>query len=102
MSGGRFDYVQYRMDEVADDIQQEINNSGRKLTDEEKEYYEWDTDTHREYPPEVIEKFKEAVEAIRKARIYMHRVDWLISGDDGNDSFLERLKDDLWNHSEQH
>jgi hypothetical protein len=94
MSGGRFEYIQYRLDDVADCIQREIDRSGLKMTKEEQEGY-YDTDTYYEYPPEVIEKFKEAVSIIRKASIYMHRVDWLLSGDDGDDTFLERLKDDL-------
>jgi hypothetical protein len=29
------------------------------------------------------------------AQIYAQRIDWLISGDDGEDSFRERLKEDL-------
>ena len=95
MSGGRFEYIQYRLDDVADDIQREIDRSGRKMTSEEQKEGYYDTDTYYEYPPEVIEKFKEAVSIIRKARIYMHRVDWLLSGDDGDDTFLERLKKDL-------
>jgi hypothetical protein len=43
----------------------------------------------------VIEKFKEGLEILRKAEIYAQRIDWLISGDDGEESFLERLKEDL-------
>lgn len=52
---------------------------------------------HYEYPIEVIEKFKEAVDILRKAEIYAHRVDWLLSGDDGEDTFLKRLERDLEN-----
>jgi hypothetical protein len=29
------------------------------------------------------------------AQIYTQRIDWLVSGDDGEDSFRERLKEDL-------
>jgi hypothetical protein len=29
------------------------------------------------------------------AEIYAQRIDWLLSGDDGEDSFRERLKEDL-------
>ena len=63
-------------------------------TGDQAEWY-YDTGTYYEYPPEVIDKFKEAVSIIRRAGIYMHRVDWLLSGDDGDDTFLERLKKDL-------
>jgi len=32
---------------------------------------------------------------LRKAAIYAQRIDWLLSGDDGEESFLERLKEEL-------
>jgi len=32
---------------------------------------------------------------IRVCAIYLQRVDWVISGDDGDDDFLSRLKEDL-------
>ncbi len=50
---------------------------------------------HYKYPDEVIEKFKEAVDILRKAEVYAHRIDWLLSGDDGEETFLKRLKEDL-------
>jgi hypothetical protein len=43
----------------------------------------------------VIEEFKNAVKHLRVAEIYAQRVDWLLSGDDGEDTFIERLKSDL-------
>jgi hypothetical protein len=49
------------------------------------------------YPDEVIEKFKEGVEIIRKAQIYAHRIDWLLSADDGEKEFLIKLDKDLKN-----
>jgi hypothetical protein len=33
--------------------------------------------------------------ALRKASIYAHRIDWLLSGDDSEDTFLKRLKEEL-------
>jgi hypothetical protein len=32
---------------------------------------------------------------IKIAQIYMQRMDWLISGDDGEESFLRRIDEDL-------
>ena len=40
-------------------------------------------------------EFKNAVKHLRVAEIYAQRVDWLLSGDDGEDTFIERLKSDL-------
>jgi hypothetical protein len=38
---------------------------------------------------------KEAVKALKIAQVYAQRVDWLLSGDDGEESFLSRLDDEL-------
>jgi len=32
---------------------------------------------------------------LRQAHVYAQRIDWLVSGDDGEDSFHRRLKHDL-------
>jgi hypothetical protein len=105
MSGGRFEYKQYDMNYIADQIEHEVLINGKKKTDDELKEEGWrDLDWykkypedlyHYEYPKEVIEKFKEAVIVLRKAAVYAQRVDWLLSGDDGEETFLERLKKDL-------
>ena len=105
MSGGKFDYDQYRIDRMADDIEKEITKNGKKKTKEEikdegwydPEWYDKYPDDlyHYKYPDEVIEKFKESVIVLRKAAIYAQRIDWLLSGDDGEESFIKRLKEDL-------
>ena len=104
MSGGHFDYQQFKMVEIAESIQSLIDNNGRLMTDDElkdnfisKEELEKypEMKYHYSYPPEVIEKFKEGVEIIRKAYVYAQRIDWLVSGDDGEQSFLKRLDEEL-------
>ena len=40
---------------------------------------------------------KEAVKALKIAQEYAQRVDWLLSGDDGDESFLRRIDEDLKN-----
>lgn len=47
------------------------------------------------YSEEVQEKFREAIKILRKAHIYVQRIDWYLSGDDGEDNFLSRLKEEL-------
>jgi len=105
MSGGTFDYNQRRIRDIADRVEREISKSGtpkteRELKDEfwrDKEYYEkYPEDlNHYKYPDEVIEEFKKGYEMLRKAEIYAQRMDWLFAGDDGNESFLQRLKGEL-------
>jgi hypothetical protein len=84
MSGGHFDYDQFRISNIADSIQVEID----KNNIEENGY-------KREYSPEVIEEFKKAIKILKLASTYAHKIDYLISGDYGNESFLKALKKEL-------
>jgi hypothetical protein len=105
MSGGAFDYKQYNISMIADEIEQIIERSGRPKTKEElKDEYWRGEDWYKiypedlnyyKYPDDVIEEFKKGVDILKKAHIYAQRIDWLISGDDGNESFLKRLKEEL-------
>lgn len=105
MSGGRFNYDQYKIGYIADAIEKEIERNGREKTRDEMKAEGWrdpnwyekypEEKFHYEYPPEVIEQFKIAVQKLREAQVYAHRVDWLLSFDDGEESFLRRLKEDL-------
>ncbi len=47
------------------------------------------------YSDEIIEEFKKGYEMLRKAEIYAQRIDWLLAGDDGEESFIKRLKEEL-------
>ena len=49
------------------------------------------------FSEETIAEFKKAVHILKQAEIYAQRIDWLLSGDDGEDSFHIRLKSDLEN-----
>lgn len=91
MSGGFFDYNQYKIHQMAEQLEDVILKNGKKRENRES----WENEYHYEYPPEVIVKFKKGLEYLRKAHIYAHRIDWLLSHDDGNESFLERLDYDL-------
>jgi hypothetical protein len=103
MSGGRFDYAQYHIKTISDGIRSEIDRSGKPLTDEEKyechddEWYEkYPEDLfHHRYPDEIIDKFKEAIKYLDIAEVYAQRIDRLLSGDDSEDTFLVRLKEEL-------
>lgn len=43
----------------------------------------------------TIETMKQAYLQIRKAYVYAQRVDWMLSGDDGEDTMQTRLKEEL-------
>ena len=79
MSGGHFNYLQtrYEWEDAIEEIQ--------KCIDENP--YDFDL--------AVIDNFRTGIEHIKKAQIYLQRIDWLISGDDGEETFLKRLHEDL-------
>lgn len=83
MSGGYFNYNQYFINDIAGEIEEEIRNNKIKP--------KWS----QKYTNDTIKEFKKAVKVLRKAYIYAHRIDWLLSGDDGEETFHERLKEDL-------
>ena len=90
MSGGAFDYLQYRIHDIVERIEEEISHNTEK-----PEYWwggEWKGQV---YTDDTIAEFKKGVELLMKAEVYAQRIDWLISGDDGEESFHERLKEDL-------
>ena len=99
MSGGAFEYNQYQIRMIWEEIQQELDNQGqeRQVQFFEKEYLDkypeerfWEI-----YREDVQQIFKDGIEALKKAEIYAQRIDWFLSGDDGEDSLVSRLKSDL-------
>lgn len=92
MSGGCFDYLQYRIEDIAESIERRIETNEVKPDDWEDWCGEW---PGQHYSDETIKEFKEAVKSLRIAEVYAQRVDWLLSGDDGEETFHERLKKDL-------
>jgi hypothetical protein len=105
MSGGAFNYDQYKIGYMVDQIEETVVKNGVEKTPEELKNEGWrDPDWykkypedlfHYKYPDEVIEKMKEGIEVLKRAQIYAQRIDWLLSGDDGEESFLKRLEEDL-------
>lgn len=50
---------------------------------------------HEVYSPETIETMKKMLDTIKRSKIYMQRIEWLFSGDDGERNLIERTKEDL-------
>ena len=99
MSGGRFNYQQYYIGNIADYIQEEIDNNNEPWFPKDTPY-SWEQRINSEftgarYSDETIAEFKNAVKYLRIAEIYAQRVDWFLSGDDSEKSFHKRLKRDL-------
>lgn len=84
MSGGAFDYNQYRIEDIAREIQALIE------TNDDQTRGQYGGTVGSNYPPAIIAKFAETVHTLKQAAEMVQRVDWLISGDDGEESFLTR------------
>ena len=75
MSGGSLDYVSFRIDDAVDEIQEALNEGC--------------------FSENTKERFREAISTLRKASVYAHRIEWLFSCDDDEESFNERIKEEL-------
>lgn len=108
MSGGHFDYLQYRIQEIREAIEEYVY--GREVDDVdeyiEDHYLDGDakeyviTNQHTvpnicDYSEDTIKEFKQAINILKKAEVYTQRIDGLLSGDDSEESFHIRLKEDL-------
>lgn len=81
MSGGHFDYIQYKLNAVETAIDDVIH----------------DTDSHccpGDDVPLTKTRLKLTKLLVVAAAAAIHRVDWWLSGDDGTDSFHKRWKED--------
>ncbi len=77
MSGGHFYYNQYHIENIAVEIERIINENGS------------------EFSEETLNRFAEGLAILKMAYIYAQRIDWLLSGDDGEEYFHRRLLQDI-------
>ena len=75
MSGGYFNYDQYRLIDI-------INKLDEREQDEK-------------FDPVTEDLIEDAKVITQLAKIFLQRVDWLLSGDDDESSFKERIQKDL-------
>ena len=94
MSGGKFDYLQYRFPEMIELIEKEIIDNNAEPRPDDWFY-------PNNFREETLEEFKKGIELLKKAQIYAQRIDWLLSSDDSEDTFHERLSNDLSKISNQ-
>ena len=92
MSGGHFGncgYDYYKVAQFADELEEEILNNGKERND--TGYY--GIDYYPKYSDEVIDYLKEQVTQLRKMSEIMRHIDYLYSGDHGEDSFMNRVQE---------
>ena len=78
MSGGHFDYKQFRIEDIAVEIERIVQSGGTS---------EYGTTT---LSPETLARFKEAVATLRLAADMANKIDYLLSGDDSEETFNRR------------
>lgn len=76
MSGGYFDYEQCRMKNMADRLASVI-------------------ETNDQYSKETLAEFHKGLTLLMIAAVYLERIDFLLCGDDSEETFHERLLHDL-------
>ena len=80
ISGGHFQHQQYIISDIANSIKSEIIKN---------------RDAEHKFSQKTINEFQKAIKVLKQAEIYVDRIDWLLSYDDSEESFHERLKSDL-------
>ena len=84
MSGGYFEYQQYHIQDIIEKLEET-----KVKVESDEEYYQYDR------KQELIQEISNGLDYLTLAGIYTQRLDWLFSGDDGEDSFFERLEEEL-------
>ena len=87
MSGGHFGncgYPYWEVSQFADELEEEIRHNGK--VGEPGDWYP-------DHEPKVIDYLKEQLPKLRKMAEIMRHIDYLYSGDHGDDSFMERVKE---------
>ena len=83
MSGGHFNYSQWYIEEISNNLGFDISLQLNKYDDTPK------------FSDEVVQEMINGYLMLKIAYIYAVRIDRLMSGDNGEDDFLELLKEDL-------
>jgi hypothetical protein len=79
MSGGHYDYIQFQMGEAIEQLMQDIYKVSKN-----HQYYQYNN-------PDTLSEMLDCLMAMVSAEVGIHRLDWLLSGDDGEDTFHERI-----------
>ena len=102
MSGGHFDYVQHRFEnEVVKPFAEELREieEYRLMTQDEidklPDEKQWYVAFARSLKHETIKEFRKGLVIMRAAAVFAQRIDWFLSDDDGEQSFHERLEEEL-------
>ena len=89
MSGGHFNYLQNQLSNMAEQVDELIQDN------EEEGFDEWGGKLGTFFDNDIVDKFKKTSHYLKQTAEMVQRVDWLISGDDGEESFKERWREEV-------
>lgn len=110
MSGGRFEYAQYKIADIYNEIEDYLEGhdldecdvqsyiEDRWLDIEDIKYvrkHHHTVPNYQGFSEDTIKEFRKAVQLLKQAEVYANRIDWLLCGDDSEVTFRWRLKEDL-------
>jgi hypothetical protein len=94
MSGGAFEYTECQINYlIIDTIEEILNRQG--LPKPKHDLWEGEDKNYETYSEEVNKRMREGIKVLKKAYIYAHRIDYFLSGDDGEESFIQRLEEEI-------
>ena len=85
MSGEIFDYKEFWIEQLADELDAAIFNEEAKI----KEKSPWC------YSKDTIKFMKKIHKRLREDYVYVKRLAYLLSGDDGEEDLMPRIREDL-------
>ena len=95
MSGGSMEYVFTRIYEA----QRHIEEYHKAVAAKSLEAFEFDAKrvgvTPHDLREKVLQRLSKGIECLQEAEVYARRIEWLESGDDGFDSFVKRIDEEL-------
>jgi hypothetical protein len=103
MSGGHYDYLYHRLNELADSIEGDFIDNGKYMGEDwgsSEDFYgrrpakEYDRleDATPEQKLIILSEIKSLIKDLRNCSNRAKELEWYMSGDTGASSYLERLK----------
>ena len=96
MSGGHYDYIQFNIQDVVAELKKQIKRIkvANNTPDPEES---WLVFNNREA---VLEEFELCRHHLELGALLLNRIDWLVSGDDGEEAFLQRINTEVRDYLE--
>jgi hypothetical protein len=89
MSGGHWNYLQNRLTEVYQDLEEWVEKNGSHERDD------WDDLKYESYNPDTVRALLLAAKLTRLVQAAITRADYLYCGDDSEESFLKKWEQEL-------